>query len=110
MNDIICEKINLFRRKKINNEKKRINLIIEIMNNYNCENNYYNKLIYCYSNIFKKLKEEEEEKIILLQETENYLYEQLNELILNNKSNFLIEELKIELKNIKKIKEKMILI
>jgi hypothetical protein len=74
------------------------------MNIYNTNKDYDN-LINCYSNIFKNLKEEEEEKINLLQDTENYLNQQLRELILNNESNFLIEELQKELLKIEKIKK-----
>ena len=74
------------------------------MNIYNTNKDYDN-LINCYSNIFKNLKEEEEEKINLLQDTENYLNQQLRKLILNNESNFLIEELQKELLEIEKIKK-----
>ena len=104
MSNFICENINLFRKKKIINEKKRIKIILELMNIYNTNKDYDN-LINCYSNIFKNLKEEEEEKINLLQDTENYLNQQLRELILNNESNFLIEELQKELLKIEKIKK-----
>jgi len=104
MSNFICENINLFRKKKIINEKKRIKIILELMNIYNTNKDYDN-LINCYSNIFKNLKEEEEEKINLLQDTENYLNQQLRELILNNESNFLIEELQKELLEIEKIKK-----
>ena len=104
MSNFICENINLFRKKKIINEKKRIKIILELMNIYNTNKDYDN-LINCYSNIFKNLKEEEEEKINLLQDTENYLNQQLRKLILNNESNFLIEELQKELLEIEKIKK-----
>ena len=104
MSNFICENINLFRKKKIINKKKRIKIILELMNIYNTNKDYDN-LINCYSNIFKNLKEEEEEKINLLQDTENYLNQQLRKLILNNESNFLIEELQKELLEIEKIKK-----
>ena len=104
MSNFICENINLFRKKKIINNKKRIKIILELMNIYNTNKDYDN-LINCYSNIFKNLKEEEEEKINLLQDTENYLNQQLRKLILNNESNFLIEELQKELLEIEKIKK-----
>jgi len=104
MSNFICKNINLFSKKKIINEKKRIKIILELMNIYNTNKDYDN-LINCYSNIFKNLKEEEEEKINLLQDTENYLNQQLRKLILNNESNFLIEELQKELLEIEKIKK-----
>jgi hypothetical protein len=110
MNDLFCENINLFKQKLLNDEKIRIQQIIDYIEKYslNTKNikNDYNDLINNYKNIFKN--DEKIEKNELLQNTEKYLKEQINILILNKKNNFLIVELEKEIEQIKKLKEKLL--
>jgi len=109
MNKFFCKNINLFKKKLLNDEKIRIKIIIQLLeeiklNDIENENNY-NKLINNYNIIFKNKENKHNDNIELLKTTEYYLKDQINILISNNKNKFLIDELQIELENIELLKK-----
>lgn len=109
MSKFFCKNINLFKKKLLNDEKIRIKIIIQLLeeiklNDIENENNY-NKLINNYNIIFKNKENKHNDNIELLKTTEYYLKDQINILISNNKNKFLIDELQIELENIELLKK-----
>tara|TARA_X000000368_G_scaffold362932_1_gene307837 strand:+ start:160 stop:495 length:336 start_codon:yes stop_codon:yes gene_type:complete len=109
MSKFFCKNINLFKKKLLNDEKIRIKIIIQLLeeiklNDIENENNY-NKLINNYNIIFKNKENKHNDNIELLKTTEYYLKDQINILISNNKNKFLIDELQIELEHIELLKK-----
>jgi len=109
MSDFFCKNINLFKKKLLNDENIRINIIIQLLeeiklNDIGNENNY-NKLINNYKTIFKNKENVKNDNIEILKKTEYYLKDQINMLITNNRNKYLIEELEKELENIALLKK-----
>lgn len=112
MNEYISKKKNIFQRKLLEIEKKRIDDIIIFLHNLKDENKLKDKdfknIKKKYENIFRnKLEKKENEKKILI-ETKNYLELQINEIMKNNKSNFLLEELAYEIDKINEVLKDLI--
>ena len=112
INEYISKKKNIFQRKLLEIEKKRIDGIIIFLHNLKDENKLKNKdfknIKKKYENIFRnKLEKKENEKKILI-ETKNYLELQINEIMKNNKSTFLLEELAYEIGKINEVLKDLI--
>lgn len=109
MDDLFCKNINLFNKKLLNEEKIKINNIIEFIEklkeNDNLNKNDYMKILDKYENILKKEEIMRFDNIQVLNQTEEYLKEQINKMIFEKKKNFLIKELELELKKIKLLKK-----
>lgn len=109
MSNFICENINLFNKKLLNNEKERINRIIEFIENLKeCEKinkNDYIRILDKYNNIFKKEEIKRYNNVQIFNKTEEYLKDQINKMIMEEKNNFLITELELELERISLVKK-----
>ena len=109
MINFICENINLFNKKLLNNEKERINRIIEFIENLKeCEKinkNDYIRILDKYNNIFKKEEIKRYNNVQIFNKTEEYLKDQINKMIMEEKNNFLITELELELERISLVKK-----
>jgi len=109
MSNFICENINLFNKKLLNNEKEKINIIIEFIKNLKknekINNNDYIKILNKYENILKDEDMKRCNNLQILNKTEEYLKGEINKMIMEEKNNFLITELELELERISLIKK-----
>tara|TARA_B100000795_G_scaffold265108_1_gene246486 strand:+ start:2480 stop:2851 length:372 start_codon:yes stop_codon:yes gene_type:complete len=112
MVDIICKNNNLFNRQLLDNEEKRICIIIGLIENckntHNTDNTHntckiYDKLINKYNEIFKIREIHNLKKIEILKITRDYLKNEIDELILKNGSEYLLEEMVNEFNKINEI-------
>jgi len=100
MDNLFCKNINLFNKKLLNEEKKKINNIIDFIENLKTNKNSYIKILNNYKNILEKEKIMRFENIKILNQTEEYLKKNINKMIFEKKNKFLIKELELELKKI----------
>tara|TARA_B100001093_G_scaffold519294_1_gene607586 strand:- start:2761 stop:3084 length:324 start_codon:yes stop_codon:yes gene_type:complete len=102
MNDFLSRKKNLFRKNLFQREKKRIEIIINLIDNNN-QNDKFENILTKYKEIFIKKDKEKKEKINALKYTAHYLRKQINQKIESKENAYLINELYLELKKIEDI-------
>ena len=109
MNKLLCENKNIFQRKILESEKKRVERMLFFLENEYEKNEVNEKDYLKIKNKFKEIFETKEKinenKIKILLETRNYLIKQFEKMI-KEENNFLLEEVKNELNNINNILKK----
>ena len=99
MSEFFSRKKNLFRKNLFQKEKKRIDIIINLIDNDNQDGKFDN-ILTKYREIFIKKNKEKDEKVNALKYTAQYLRKQINEKIESKEHLYLIDELYLELKKI----------
>jgi hypothetical protein len=101
------EKNNIYNGQILSNEKKRINIIIGLIEKCKSRDKskykLYDKLINNYKGIFKIKEIQRLKKISILKKTKDYLKNEIDKLILKNESKYLLEELINEFDKINKL-------
>ena len=110
MNKFLCQKNNIIQRKILNNEKNRVNKIIEFLKNeylnQKIKENDYKIIKKKYENLFKNREETLLKQKKTLIETRNYLIYQIQEIIKSKTNFFLLNEIRKEINEINIILEK----